>query len=72
MDNISKIKIGKYLHYKGKTYQVIGVARHSETLEEFVVYTKDNDVSMWVRPYKMFTENVFVAGKSVPRFKFLE
>lgn len=71
------IKIGKYKHYKGNLYQVIGLARHSETLEELVVYqalydSKDfGKNAIWVRPISMFTENVEFNGKSVPRFEFV-
>ncbi len=68
-----KIKLGKYEHYKGKQYEVIGVAKHSETLEELVVYRAlygEND--LWVRPLKMFLENVEVEGKQIPRFRFIE
>jgi hypothetical protein len=67
------IKKGKYLHYKGGEYQVVGTALHSETLEEMVVYKplyKSNS-EFWVRPIKMFTENVVVEGKEIPRFKFI-
>ena len=72
-----KIKLGKYEHFKGKPYEVVGVARHSETLEELVVYkalynSKDfGKNSLWVRPKKMFFENVTIEGKGVPRFKYL-
>ncbi len=70
---MSEIKLGKYLHYKGKEYRVLGVARHSETLEELVVYQLlYGDYSWWVRPLKMFEEFVEVDGQLVPRFKFLE
>ena len=70
------IKTGKYLHYKGKKYRVIGVARHSETLEELVVYCqlyKGNfpKGTLWVRPKKMFLEKLELDGKKVPRFKYL-
>lgn len=66
------IKLGKYKHYKGKEYEVLGVARHSETLEELVVYKAlYDDNSLWVRPLKMFTETVDIDGKSVPRFKYI-
>lgn len=71
------LKPGKYQHYKGKLYQVIGVAHHSETLEEFVVYRALYDIekfgknSLWVRPKKMFMENIIVDGKELPRFKFV-
>ena len=72
-----EIKLGKYKHYKGNEYEVIGIARHSETLEELVVYRALYDVpefgknSLWVRPKKMFCDNVIVVGKEVPRFKFV-
>jgi hypothetical protein len=71
------LKPGKYQHYKGNYYQVIDVAHHSETLEELVVYRALYDSpdfgpdSLWVRPKTMFQENVIVAGKTVPRFKFI-
>ena len=65
------IRIGKYQHFKGNFYEVLGVAKHSETQEELVIY-KHADGSTWVRPVKMFNENVEVDGKSVPRFKFIE
>lgn len=69
-----KVKKGIYLHYKGKKYRVIGVAKHSETLEDLVVYEAlyDNEVSkIWVRPLAMFLEEVEVEGKKQPRFKYL-
>lgn len=60
---------GKYRHYSGKEYEVIGVARHSETLEELVIYKPLYiDDGLWVRPLKMFEENVEIDGKMVPRF----
>ena len=64
------LKLGKYRHYKGKEYELIGVAKHSETLEDLVVYKAlyDNG-SLWVRPLKMFEENVEVDGKIMPRFR---
>ena len=68
MGNI--LKLGKYRHYKGNEYEVIGVARHSETLEELVVYRAlYGDHDLWVRPLKMFTEVVEINGKKVPRFE---
>jgi len=68
----SQIKLGKYQHYKGKEYQVIGVAKHSETLEELVVYKAlYGNKQIWVRPVKMFLEKVEVNGKKVPRFKYI-
>jgi cyclomaltodextrinase len=69
------MKLGKYQHSKtGKMYHVIAVAKHSETLEDLVVYEAlyDNPTSkIWVRPMKMFLENVEIDGKSVPRFKYI-
>ncbi len=74
---MGKIKLGKYQHYKGNFYEVIGVAHHSETLEELVIYRalykseKWGENSLWVRPLKMFLESVEVDGKKVPRFRFV-
>lgn len=67
------IKLGKYEHYKGKQYEIIGNARHSETLEELVVYKALYDSefgknALWVRPKKMFFEQVNFNGKMVQRF----
>lgn len=67
------IPTGKYRHYKGKDYEVIGVARHSEDESELVVYrTLYGDHSLWVRPLEMFTEVVEVEGKAVPRFSKIQ
>ena len=66
-----KIEIlpGRYRHYKGKDYEVIDIARHSETDEKLVVYRcLYGDCSLWVRPLSMFRETVNVAGEQVPRF----
>jgi len=68
------IKPGQYKHYKGKLYEVIGIARHSETLEELVVYKalyQEEGKNLWVRPLKMFIEEVEIEGKKMPRFEFL-
>ena len=63
---------GRYRHYKGNEYDVIDIARHSETEEELVVYRKRyGDCSLWVRPLEMFLEQVMVEGQSVPRFERL-
>jgi hypothetical protein len=63
---------GRYRHYKGKDYLVLGVARHSETEEELVVYRTDyGDRSLWVRPKAMFLETVEIDGQAVPRFLFV-
>jgi hypothetical protein len=69
-----QLKPGKYQHYKGNFYQVIAIAKHSETQEEFVVYKAlyDNPVSKyWIRPYKMFTDTVKKDGQKLPRFKYI-
>ncbi len=63
------VRPGRYRHYKGNDYQVIGIARHSETEEELVVYRcLYGDHSLWVRPLAMFMEEVVVNGRQVPRF----
>lgn len=64
------VKLGKYQHYKGNFYEVIGTALHSETKEELVVYKDDKQ--MWVRPLSMFLEEIEKDGKRIPRFKFIE
>ncbi|GIV44799.1 MAG: hypothetical protein KatS3mg035_1922 [Bacteroidia bacterium] len=69
------IKKGKYRHYKGKEYEVIGIARHSETLEELVVYKalyQTEGENLWVRPLKMFTEEITIDGITLKRFEFIE
>ena len=66
------IRPGRYRHYKGNDYQVVGIARHSETEEELVVYRKlYGDGSLWVRPSEMFTEDVVVDGQQTQRFAWL-
>ena len=63
---------GKYRHYKGNDYEVIGVATHSETREPMVVYRPlYGEMGLWVRPLAMFMEEVTVEGKTVPRFSKL-
>lgn len=69
---MSDVQPGRYLHYKGQAYSVLGVARHSETEEELVVYRQEyGDRGLWVRPKKMFLETVQVAGQTVARFRFV-
>jgi hypothetical protein len=69
---MNTVPTGRYWHYKGKEYTVIGVARHSETEEEMVVYRQEyGDDSLWVRPMTMFMEMVEVNGQSLPRFQYL-
>ena len=73
----SLLKLGKYRHYKGDWYEVIGVSLHTETREELVVYrclyyTREfGNGALWVRPLTMFLESVEVDGKAVPRFEFV-
>ena len=67
------LKLGTYRHYKGNLYEVIGLARHSETLEELIVYRALYDSeygknALWVRPKAMFFETVQVNGATVLRF----
>ncbi len=65
------LKAGVYEHFKGKRYQVLGAAIHSETLEELVVYKALYGKGLiWVRPLEMFLENVEVNGKKQPRFRY--
>ena len=62
-------KPGLYRHYKGKDYRVVGIARHSESLEPLVVYQAlYDDRGTWVRPAAMFLETVEIDGRRVPRF----
>ncbi|MFC3531291.1 DUF1653 domain-containing protein [Vogesella facilis] len=64
---------GRYQHYKGGLYQVLGVARHSESAELLVVYRPlYGEMALWVRPLSMFTEQVLVAGEWQPRFRLLQ
>jgi hypothetical protein len=66
------MKLGIYRHYKGNEYQVIGIARNTETLEELVIYRemKDNG-KWWARPLSMFEETVIKDGIEKPRFEFI-
>ena len=68
-----EIKKGRYRHFKGMEYEVLGVARHSETLEEMVVYRAlYGEGGLWVRPAAMFLETVEREGKIFPRFTYVE
>ena len=70
MNDPTSIQPGRYRHYKGNEYTVIGTARHSETLEELVVYRQEyGDHGLWVRPKQMFLETVKVNGQDVLRFR---
>jgi len=60
---------GRYRHYKGREYEVMGVARHSETLEALVVYRPlYGEGALWVRPHAMFFESIEIDGVAQPRF----
>jgi hypothetical protein len=66
------VQPGRYRHFKGNEYEVLGVARHSETREWHVVYRPlYGDGGMWVRPLAMFVETVTHDGQQVPRFAYL-
>jgi len=70
---MSQIKRGKYRHFKGAEYEVIGIAKHSETLEELVVYRAlYGEGDHWVRPAHMFLDTKEVDGRRVPRFVLIE
>lgn len=74
MSDNSKIQLGIYEHFKGGKYRVIGVAKHSETLEDLVVYEAlyDNSTSkLWARPFDDFIGEKELNGKKVKRFRFI-
>lgn len=67
------IKLGKYRHFKGNEYEVIGVGKHSETLEDLVIYRAlYGEGEIWVRPLKMFEEEIEFNGKKIPRFEHIK
>jgi len=71
---MNNFQTGIYQHYKGNKYLVLGLAKHSETTDNLVVYVTlyENEMaSMWVRPLSLFIDQVIVDGKSMPRFKKL-
>ena len=71
MENV-KIQKGLYKHFKGNIYKVLDTARHSETLEEHVVYiSMNNETELWIRPASMFFEVIERDGKRFQRFEFL-
>ena len=71
------MKLGKYQHYKGNFYEVIGVAKHTETMEDFVVYKSLYESlefplgTLWIGPKEMFFGQAELNGPKVPRFKFV-
>ncbi len=67
-----EVKLGKYRHFKGGEYEVLAIAKDSETLQELVVYKAlYGDGAVWVRPKAMFLETVERDGKTVPRFIYI-
>lgn len=76
------IKLGKYQHYKGEQYEVIGLAHHTETKSPMVLYKalyeipeltkKYGNTVVFARPYEMFIETVIIKNKEIPRFKYIE
>ena len=74
---MKKLQTGIYRHYKGKKYEVLGVVKHSETLEPMALYkamydsTEFGPNALWVRPLELFLENVNVDGKKQPRFEYV-
>jgi hypothetical protein len=70
LPSLPPIRLGRYRHYKGGEYEVIGIARHSETLEPLVVYRPlYNESGWWVRPHAMFFGQVVIDGNPQPRFE---
>jgi len=73
MKAFAEIVKGKYRHFKGSFYEVICLARHSETLEDLVVFKAlYGDQAVWVRPTRVFSEIVEVGGKRMPRYELVE
>lgn len=69
---MEEIRPGRYRHFKGKEYRVLGVARHSETLEPLVVYQAlYGEWGLWVRPAAMWNEQVEREGQAMPRFTYV-
>ena len=69
---MGEIRLGKYRHFKGNEYEVVAVGKHSETLEEYVIYRAlYGEGGYWVRPLSMFLELVERDGKTFPRFEYI-
>lgn len=70
---MNKIKLGIYHHYKGNLYKVLCIAKHSETLEDLVIYQDVNaSEKIWARPASMWNDEITVDGKTVKRFTLVE
>ena len=73
MEFMNEIKLGTYRHYKGNTYKVLHIAKHSETLEDMVIYQDINAPDkIWARPASMWNDNIEIDGKTVKRFELIE
>lgn len=69
---MDEIKIGRYRHFKGKEYQVLYIAKHSETMEPMVVYQAlYGERGIWVRPASMWNETMEREGKTYKRFEYI-
>ena len=69
---MGEIRLGKYRHFKGNEYEVVAVGKHSETLEDYVIYRAlYGEGGYWVRPLSMFFENVEREGKTISRFEYI-
>lgn len=72
VDRALPIRPGVYRHFKGKEYEVLGIAKSSEDLEEYVVYRAlYGENLLWIRPLKMFMESVVMEGMEKPRFEYI-
>lgn len=71
LDPLPEARLGRYRHYKGAEYEVFDVVWHSETLEPMVLYRPLGTTDLWVRPYKMFFEEIEHEGRKQPRFAFV-
>ena len=75
---MQEIRLGKYQHYKGGFYEVLGVGKNTETMEDFVIYKSLYNSpdypkgTFWIRPKEIFFEQVEVKGQKIPRFKFVK
>lgn len=69
---MTEIKLGRYRHFKGNEYTVLGIAKNSETLEDMVIYRAEyGEREVWVRPASMWNESVERDGKTFKRFEFI-
>ena len=70
---MNEIKLGTYRHYKGNTYKVLHIAKHSETFEDMVIYQDVNAPDkIWARPASMWNDDIEIDGRTVKRFALIE